>query len=139
MMVPAASLVKVDSVPNDLRPFLLALFIHDIPSFMPWFHRFAQDSIKPSQWIKVESGDHRGAIGKPLDVVDLVATLVLNTTGDGPMLQISLRALVPIYQCGDNVKCQWSESFRLIMSVDEVEMTLTYIEKDSNTLVSVGI
>jgi hypothetical protein len=139
MILPAASLVKVDSLHNNLLPFLLAPFIRDMPSFVPWFHHFAQDSIKPGQWVKVESGDHCGAIGKPLDVADSVATLVLNTTGEGPMLQISLHALVPIYRCGDNVKCRWSELCGLVMSVDEVKMTLTYIEKDSNNLMSTSI
>jgi hypothetical protein len=35
MILPAASLVKVDSVPNNLLPFLLAPFIHDMPTFTP--------------------------------------------------------------------------------------------------------
>ena len=134
-----ASLAKVDTAPNDLRPFLRAQLIRGIPSFWPWVHRVAQDSIKPGQWVKVESGDHRGAIGKPRDVMHSVASLALTSTGNGPELLIPLRALAPLYRCGDNVKCRWSESCGLVTSVDKVEMTLTYVEKDSNNIVSVSI
>ena len=136
MAIPSASLVKVDNTPIDLRPFLRAPFIRDMPTFVPWVHRFAQDSIKPGQWVKVESGDHQGAIGKPVDVEHSVASLTLTSTGNGPNLMIPLRALTPHYRCGDNVKCQWSQSCRLVSSVDEVEMTLTFVEKDSNNVVS---
>jgi hypothetical protein len=38
MILPSASLVKVDSAPNDLRPFLRAPFIHDVPTFIHWVH-----------------------------------------------------------------------------------------------------
>jgi hypothetical protein len=137
IILSSASLVKVDSAPNDLRPFLRAPFIRDVPTFIHWVHRFAQDSIKPGQWVKVESGDHRGAIGKPVDVVHSVASIALTSTGNGPNLLMPLRALAPLYRPGDNVKCRWSESCGLVSAVDEVEMTVTFIEKDSNNIVSV--
>ena len=115
MILPPASLAKVDSAPNDLWPFLRAPLIRSMPSFWPWAHRSAQDSIKPGQWVKVESGDHRGAIGKPRDVVHSVAPLALTSTGNDPDLLIPLRALAPLYRCGDNVKCRWSESCGLVI------------------------
>jgi hypothetical protein len=138
MILPAASLMKVDSAPNNLLPFLLAPFICDMPTFTPWVHQFAQDSIKLGQWVKVESGDHLGAIGKPVDTMHSVASIALTSTGNGPNLLIPLHALVPLYRRGDNVKCRWSELCRLVLSVDEVEMTLTFVEKDSNNIVSVN-
>ena len=139
MPLPSASLEKVDTAPNDLRPFFRVPFIRDMPTFLPWLHRLAQDSIKPGQRVKVESGDHRGAIGKPVDVVDSVASLALTSMGHGhgTILQIPLRVLAPLYRCGDNVKCRWSDSCGLVTSVDEVEATLTYVEKYSNNNVSV--
>jgi hypothetical protein len=138
MILPAASLMKVDSAPNNLLPFLLAPFICDMPTFTPWVHQFAQDSIKLGQWVKVESGDHLGAIGKPVDTMHSVASIALTSTGNGPNLLIPLHALVPLYRRGDNVKCRWSELCGLVLSVDEVEMTLTFVEKDSNNIVSVN-
>ena len=140
MPLPSASLEKVDTAPNDLRPFFRVPFIRDMPTFLPWLHRLAQDSIKPGQRVKVESGDHRGAIGKPVDVVDSVASLALTSMGHGhgTILQIPLRVLAPLYRCGDNVKCRWSDSCGLITSVDEVEATLTFVEQYSNINVSVN-
>ncbi len=136
---PPASLANVDSAPNDLRPFLRASYIRNIASFAPWIHRFTQDSIKPGQLVKVESGDHRGAIGKPLDVVHSVASLLLNSTGNGPALQIPLRDLAPFYERGHHIKSRWSESSGIVMSVDEVHNTLFYVDKDSQNTVSTSI
>ncbi|KAH9162307.1 hypothetical protein EDB89DRAFT_2079838 [Lactarius sanguifluus] len=130
-----ASLANVDSAPDDLRPFLRATFIRSVPSFTPLIHRFAQDAIKPGQWVKVESGDHRGVIGKPLDVRDSVAYLSLIFAGDSPTLQIPLRALAPLYDRGHHIKNRWSESSGIVTSVDEDRKTLTYVERDSqNTM-----
>ena len=95
-------------------------------------HRFAQDSVKPGQWVKLESGDHRCAIGKPVDIVHSVASVALTSIGDDPDLLIPLRALAPFYRYGDNVKCRWPGSCGLVTSVDEVEMELTFVEKDYN-------
>ena len=92
-------------------------------------HRFAQDSVKPGQWVKLESGDHRCAIGKPVDIVHSVASVALTSIGDDPDLLIPLRALAPFYRYGDNVKCRWPGSCGLVTSVDEVEMVLTFVEK----------
>ncbi|KAI9445702.1 hypothetical protein BJY52DRAFT_1194142 [Lactarius psammicola] len=132
-----ASLANVDGAPNDLRPFLRATFILSMPSFAPWIHRSAQDTIKPGQWVKVESGDHRGVIGKPSDVVHSVASLVLGSTGEGPTLQIPLRALAPFYDRGHHIKNRWSESSGIVTSVDEVHKTLTYVEKDSQNIITI--
>ena len=139
MPIPSASLKKVDTTPNDLGPFFRASFIHDMPTFLPWVHQLAQDSIKPGQWVKVESGDHRGAIGKPADVVDVVASLALMSMGHGhTILQIPLCILAPLYRCGDNVKCRWSNLCGLITSVNEVKATLTFVKQYSNINVSVN-
>jgi hypothetical protein len=134
--VPPASLANVDCAPNNIRPFVRASFIRDIPSFAPLVHKFAQDSIMPGQLVKVESGDHRGAIGRPLDVVDSVASLILTSTGDGPMLLIPVRALMPFYEPGHHIKHRWAASFGIVTSVDEVCKTVTYVEKDSQKIVS---
>jgi hypothetical protein len=134
--LPPVSLVNVDGMPDDLHPFLRATFICNNPSFAPWIHRFAQDRIQPGQWVKVEAGDHKGAIGKPIDVVDSVACVLLNDMGDGPTLQIELHALAPFYNRGHHVKSRWSESAGIVMSTDEVQNTVTYVERDSQKLVS---
>ena len=55
--ITSASLVNIQSSPNDLGPFISAAYIHNLPSFAPWIHRFAQDSIHPGQRVKVEVGD----------------------------------------------------------------------------------
>jgi hypothetical protein len=126
--------------PSDIqdKPPTVQVGHYGRPTVTPWVHRFAQDSIKPGQWVKVESGDHLGAIGKPVDIMHSVASIALTSMGNGPNLLIPLRALVPLYRCGDNIKCRWSESCGLVSSVDEVEMTLTFVEKDSNNIVSVN-
>ncbi|KAI9431322.1 hypothetical protein H4582DRAFT_2085153 [Lactarius indigo] len=132
-----ASLANVENRPNDLRPFLRAPFIRNTPSFAPWVHRFAQDTIKPGQWVKVESGDHRGAIGKPLDVRDSIAFLLRNSTGDGPTLQIPLHTLAPFYDRGHHIKNRWSESSGIVTSVDEDRKTLTYVKRDSQHTIAI--
>ncbi|KAH9177216.1 hypothetical protein EDB89DRAFT_1902451 [Lactarius sanguifluus] len=134
-----ASLANIDSAPDDLRPFLRATFIRSVPSFTPLIHRFAQDAIKPGQWVKVESGDHRGVIGKPLDVRDSVAYLSLIFAGDSPTLQIPLRALAPLYDRGHHIKNRWSESSGIVTSVDEDRKTLTYVERDSQNTITILI
>jgi hypothetical protein len=131
-----ASLANVDGAPDDLLPFLRAPFILNNPSFAPWIHRVAQDTIQPGQWVKVEAGDHKGAIGKPVDVVDTVASVILTDTGDGPMLQIPLRALAPFYDRGHHIKTRWSESSGIVTSIDEVLKTVTYVERVSQKTVS---
>jgi hypothetical protein len=85
----------------------------------------------------VESGDHRGAIGKPVDVMHSVVSIALMSMGNGPNLLMPLCALAPLYRPGDNIKCRWSELCGLVSAVDKVEMTVTFIEKDSNNIVSV--
>ncbi|KAI9434833.1 hypothetical protein H4582DRAFT_2080504 [Lactarius indigo] len=132
-----ASLANIKNRPNNLRPFLRAPFICNTPSFAPWVHRFAQDTIKPGQWVKVESGDHWGAIRKPLDVRDSIAFLLLNSTGNGPTLQIPLHALAPFYDSGHHIKNRWSESSGIVTSVDEDCKTLTYIERDSQHTIAI--
>ncbi|KAI9429356.1 hypothetical protein H4582DRAFT_2065376 [Lactarius indigo] len=106
-------------------------------ALLPSLLGFAQDTIKPGQWVKVESGDHRGAIGKPFDVRDSIAYLILNSTGDGPVLQIPLRALAPFYDRGHHIKNRWSESSGIVASVDEDRKALTYIERDSQHTVAI--
>ena len=88
----------------------------------------------------MESGDHWGAIGKPIDVVDSVASLALTSMGHGhgPILQTPLRALVLLYRCGNNVKCRWSNLCGLVTLVNEVEVTLTFVKQYSNINVSVN-
>ncbi|KAI9465095.1 hypothetical protein BJY52DRAFT_1221185 [Lactarius psammicola] len=110
--IPSSSLAIIQGSPNNISPFLRASYIHNLPSFAPW--------------VKVESRDHCGAIGQVSDINDSVATVVLDTTADGPMLLIPLRALAPFYADGDHIKFRWSESWGTVMSVDEASMTLTY-------------
>ncbi|KAH9019731.1 hypothetical protein EDB85DRAFT_2153546 [Lactarius pseudohatsudake] len=132
-----ASLVNVKSGPDNLLPFLRVTFICNTPSFAPWIHRSAQDAIKPGQLVKVESGDHWGVIGKPLDVRDFVAYLSLNFTGNSPTLQIPLRALMPFYDRGHHIKNRWSESSGIVTSIDEDGKTLTYVERGSQNTITI--
>ncbi|KAH9025740.1 hypothetical protein EDB85DRAFT_2149581 [Lactarius pseudohatsudake] len=131
------SLVNVESRSDDLLPFLRAMFICNTPSFAPWIHRSAQDAIKPSQLVKVDSGDHRGVIGKPLDVRDSVAYLSLNFTGDSPTLQIPLCTLAPFYDRGHHIKNRWSESSGIVTLIDEDGKTLTYIKRGSQNTITI--
>ena len=134
--LPSASLANVQGSPNDIGPFIRASYIRDLPSFAPWVHRFAQDTIWPNQRVKVESGDHRGTIGRVFDTNDSMATVLLDTTGEGLGLLIPLRSLTPFYADGDHIKFRWSESWGTVMSVDEASMTLTYVEDGSHNIVS---
>lgn len=134
--LPSASLVNIQGSPDDVGPFIRASYIRGLPSFRPWVHRFAQDTIQPGQRVQVESGDQRGSTGQIFDIVEDVATVVLTTTEDGPMSQIPLRALAPVYHGGDHVKHRWSDSRGIVMSIDENAKTLTYAEEGSHNSVS---
>jgi transcription elongation factor SPT5 len=134
--IPSASLVNVQDSPSDISHFISATCIRNKPSFAPWVHRFAQDTIRPTYRVKVESGDHRGAIGQVFDINGSLATVILDTTGNGPMLVLPLRSLSPYYSDGDNVKSRWSDSCGMLLSVDEDHSMLTYVETDFKQTVS---
>jgi hypothetical protein len=128
-----ASLAIVDSPPDNLQHFIAAPFIRDHPLFAPWVHRFVQDSIQPQQRVRVESGEQRGVIGRPVEIIDGVAAVEPDSgLEDIPLPHIPLRSLTPHYLPGDDIKDRWSSSYGIVVSVDEACKTLIYIEKDSN-------
>ena len=134
--IPSTCLVNVQESPPDIGPFISLTYIRDNPLFAPWVHRFAQDTIRPAYKVKVETGDHQGAIGQVFDTTDSLATLILDTTEDGPMLLLPLRMLSPYYAAGDSVRNRWSESCGMVISVNEDHSTLTYVETNSINTVS---
>lgn len=70
-------------------------------------------------------------MGYPVNIDSGVATLVQRAQDDTPLLQIQLRALSPAYEAGDHIKIRWGDSTGMVISVDEVRKTLTYIESDT--------
>jgi len=126
------NLVIVDSAPSNFKSFLAASSIRRRPSFAPWLHRFAQDSLQPHQRVRAESGDLAGITGRAREIIDGVAFIEPESPLDDiPVkIEIPLRSLAPLYLQGDNVKDRWSDSFGIVMSVDEEHKTLVYVESD---------
>jgi hypothetical protein len=126
------NLVIVNSSPSNFKSFLAASSIRRRPSFAPWLHRFAQDSLQPHQRVRAESGDLAGLIGRPHEIINGVALISPESPLDDipVMIEIPLRSLAPLYLRGDNVKDRWSDSFGIVMSVDEEHKTLVYVESD---------
>ena len=75
-------------------------------------------------------------MGQVYDVNGLEVTLILDTTGDGPMSLILVHSLAPFYKIGDFVKNRWVESQGVVTLVDEVGVNLTYVEEGSHTMAS---
>ena len=75
-------------------------------------------------------------MGQVYDVNGLEATIVLDTTGDGPMSLILVCNLAPFYKISDHVKNQWVESRGVVTLVDKVGVNLTYVEEGSHNMAS---
>jgi hypothetical protein len=130
--LPPDGLAIVDSAPSNFKLFLAASNIREMASFAPWVHRFAQDTLRPQQRVRVESGEHRGLVGRVYYIIDSVATVAPEPPFEAnPMPEVPLRSLAPHYLPGDNVRARWLDSYGIVMSVDDVRKTLVYIEKDS--------
>ena len=133
--VTSQSLVAVAHAPIDMLPFIRAACIREIPSFTPWAHRFAQDNIRPQQWVRIESGEQKGMIGRTYTITNSVATIVPEFE-DTPLVDIPLRDMSPLYRLGDSVKHRWSASHGLVVNINEDKKTLVYVEKNSMIEVS---
>lgn len=137
--ITSRSLATVANAPNDIRPFIRAKCIRNIPSFTPWARRFAQDNIQPQQRVRIETGEQKGVIGRPYTISNSVATIVLETEGNTLLIDTPLRSLAPLYVRGDGVKDRWSDSHGIVISTDEDHQTLVYVEKDSMNEVSLTL
>jgi hypothetical protein len=124
------------NAPNDIGPFVRAPYTYKLPSFAPLIHQFAQDTIKVGQRVRVEIGEQQGLVGFPIDIEDGVAAVVKQSGDESPPLLIPLRSLSPVYDLGDHVKHRWVESHGIVVSVDGVSKTLSFVEKDSHNEVS---
>ena len=75
-------------------------------------------------------------MGQVSDINGLEATIVLDTTGDGPMSLILVRNLAPFYKIGNHVKNWGVESQGVVTLVDKVGVNLTYVEEGSHNMAS---
>jgi Early transcription elongation factor of RNA pol II, NGN section len=132
-------LVIVDGAPANLDLFLAAPCIRERSSFIPWIHRFAQDTIKERQRVIVESGEQKGVVGYVREIVGAVASVVTASHVEdpsSPVPHVLLRNLAPHYLPGDNVKDRWRDSDGIVQSVDGERKTLVYVERATHNQVS---
>lgn len=127
--LPPAS-VAIANAPLDIGPFLSATYISKFSFYRSLVLRYAQNTIKVGQRVKVLAGEQQGLIGHPTDVSDGVATILL--TNNDTSFVISLCSLAIVYSPGDHVKHRFADSRGIVSSVDEEFRTVTFIEKDTN-------
>ena len=99
-------------------------------------HRAVQQSIKVRQRVRVVSREQQGWVGCPVDITDDLAVLIWNTDDDTPALQVPLKYLLPVYRPGDHVKFRWGDLHGIMMSVDETNEKVSFVERDSHREVS---
>ena len=132
-------LVIVDGAPANLDLFLAAPCIRERSSFIPWIHRFAQDTIKERQRVIVESGEQKGVVGYVREIVGAVASVVTASRVEdpsSPVPHVLLQNLAPHYLPSDNVKDQWRDSDGIVQSVDGERKTLVYVERATHNQLS---
>ena len=133
--LPPASLA-VANASEDISGFAAALCIAHSPFFGMITHQSTQESIKVGQRVQVISGEQQGWVGHPVDITDDIAALVRNTDDNTPLLQTPLTCLLPAYRPGDHVKFWWGDSHGIVMSVDETNGKVSFVERDTHWEVS---
>ena len=126
-LAPAS--VAISDAPLDIDPFLSAPYVSNFHFYSLLAFRYAQDTIKVGQRVKVLDGEQQGLVGHPTDITDGVATVV--TDDDTPPLIISLRALAAMYLPGDHIKHRHQDSRGIVVSVNE-DRTVTFVDKEAN-------
>ena len=128
--------LEVASAPNDISEFARASCIVKSPFFGSMTRQSVQESIKVGQRVRVISGEQEGWVGHPVDITDGIAALVRNTDDNTPLLQTPLTCLLPAYRPGDHVKFWWGDSHGIVMSVDETNGKVSFVERDTHREVS---
>ncbi len=134
-LAPAS--LDVATAPDSLTSFVSAPFIRDLPSFGPMIHRHAQETIQIDQRMRVVRDEQRGLVGRVIDTSFGQAAVIQEDVHDAPLVQVPLCSLVPVYRPGDHVKGRWSRSTGIILSVDETDNCLTYVESGLHRQVSI--
>ena len=128
--LPPASVAIADA-PLHIDQFLSSQYLSTLPFYSTMAFRFAQDTIKVGDRVKVIDGEQQGLVGHPIDVSDGMATVVLQTTDDTTPLLISLRALAQVYSPGDHVKYCHSDTQGIVSTICE-DRTLTFVDNDTH-------
>ena len=128
---PPASVV-VSSPPNDIVPFVTAPYISSFPFYSSVRMRYAQDTIKVGQRVKVVSGEQQGLVGHTIDISDGTANVILQTDDIAPPISISLCALAPLYTPGDHIKYRCLNTQGIVSVVREEGMALTFVSQDTH-------
>jgi hypothetical protein len=138
LVVKHLSLARITGAdaPNDIGPFVRAFYTYKQPSFAALIRHFAQDSIKVDQRVRVVTGEQQGLVGYPCDIDNGVAAIVQQSGEESPPILVPLRSLLPVYDTGDHVKHRWEESHGIVVNVDKISNTLSFVEKASYKEVS---
>ena len=129
--LPPASVAIADA-PLYIDQFLSTHYLSTLPFYSSVVFRFAQDTIKVGDRVKVLDGEQQGLFGHPIDVSDGRATVILQTADDTTPLLISLRALAQVYTPGDHVKHRYSDSRGIVSAIGEEVRTLTFVDNDTH-------
>lgn len=122
---------EMAQAPLDIGPFVTASYISDFYFCSDVAFRYAQDTIKAGQRVKVIAGELQGLVGYPTAVSDGVA-IVPQTNGDLPPLSISVRDLTLEFLPGDHVQHHYVDCRGILSSVNNERRTVFLIEKDTN-------
>ena len=129
--LPSASVI-ISSPPINIRPFIMASYISELPFYSLVRMQYAQDTIKVGQCVKIIYGEQQGLIGHTINSSDGTVNIIIQTDNITPPISISLRMLAPLYAPGDHVKYRCSNTQGIVSVVHKEGMVLTFMILDTH-------
>ncbi|KAH9013458.1 hypothetical protein EDB85DRAFT_2158192 [Lactarius pseudohatsudake] len=132
--IPSSYLRVLGYSPQNITPFVQSAMVRSHPPFYPCLKRFVQDSTQVGDRILVVSGEYAGIIGRTKRIQDNVADVVTQSPEQhsGLIIRVALRDLIPYFLPGDNVKNRWTDSFGMVVAIDNVEQKVTFLDREAN-------
>lgn len=129
--IPLTYLRTLGHSPQTITPFVQSAMIRSHPPFYPCLKRFAQDTTQVGDRILVVSGEHAGIIGRIEMIQDHVADVVTESPEQylGLIIRITLRDLIPHFLPGDHVKARWSDSFGMVITIDDDGQKVSFLDR----------
>ena len=131
--IPLSYLRALGCSPQTITPFVQSAMIRSHSPFYPCLKRFVQDMTQVGDRIMVVSGEHAGIIGRVEMIQDHIADVVTESPEQyfGLIIRVTLRDLIPHFLPGDHVKVRWSDSFGMVIAIDDDGQKVSFLDREA--------